>query len=406
MQFVIIAHKDYHVYNRIMINLLTWLSRKRFPYEPLITVEISKSRLLHNLNEFRKIAPCGNIAPVLKSNAYGHGLLEIAEILENNSKCNPQNKIPFFVVDSYFEAVALRSHGIRTPLLIIGYTRKETILSSKLQNISYTISSLEQLKQIESTNKHISIHLKIDTGMHRQGILEEEIEQVSEILFNNPAIILHGICSHLCDSDNLDTSFTEGQIHIWNRITKFFKNEFSSLKYLHLSATEGHKFTDDIDANVSRLGLGLYGLADGNVFSPKLDLKPIMELKTIITSIKKIKHDDTVGYGNTFKTDHDMTIATIPVGYYEGLDRRLSNNGCVDVGDEHIICPIIGRVSMNITSIDISKVDNVKIGTPVTVISNNSSHENSIRAIALRITTIPYEVVVNIPESLKRVVIT
>ena len=150
-------------YNRSMKKLLTWASKRRFPYEPLITIEISKGCLFHNLNEFRKLAPNRSIAPVLKSNAYGHGLQEIAELLED------QAGIPFCIVDSYFEAVALRSRGIKTLLLIIGYTRPEMITDTHLKKVSFTITTIETLRDISSTNKEVSIHIKIDTGMHRQG---------------------------------------------------------------------------------------------------------------------------------------------------------------------------------------------------------------------------------------------
>jgi alanine racemase len=382
-----------------MPSLFTWLARRRYPYEPLISVEISKGNLLHNLNEFRKIAPHHAVAPVLKSNAYGHGLFIVADILKHDKT------IPFFVVDSYFEAIALRSHGIRTPLLIIGYTRPETIIDSRLKNVMFTVTSLETLQALESVSDRVAINLKIDTGMRRQGILPEECDEAATLIAENPYIVLKGVCSHLSDADNADPSFTESQIHIWNRIAKKFKTQFSSLDYIHLANTDGHRYTSDIAANVSRLGLGLYGLMDGATFMPRLDLRPILEMKTMITGIKKLHRDETVGYGNSFKAQKEMTIATIPVGYYEGIDCRLSNNGVVEVGDEHVHCPIVGRVSMNITTVDISHVPNVKVGSPVTVISNNPSLGNSIHGMAERGHTIGYEIAVHIPGHLRRVVV-
>ncbi len=388
-----------------MFNLFTQLSRRRFPYEPLITVEISKNNLLNNLEEFKKIAPCGSVAPVLKSNAYGHGLIEIASIIEKNIKRPSDGSIPFFIVDSYFEALSLRSKGIKTKLLIIGYTRPEVILTSHLRYVSYTITDLSQLQRLAKIKHPVAIHLKIDTGMHRQGILEEEIDQALEIISNNSDIVLKGICSHLSDADNPDPSFTEAQINIWNRITGRIKTSFPTIEFLHLSATAGHRYTKDIDANVSRVGLGLYGLIDGDFFASKLNLKPVLSMKTIITGIKNIKCNDIVGYGNTFKADRAMRIATIPVGYYEGIDRLLSNNGMIEVGDERISCPIIGRVSMNITCIDISGKDNINIGSTAIVISNIPTRDNSIQSICSKISTIPYEIVVKIPAHLKRKII-
>ena len=395
-----------------MLNPLTWLSRRRFPYEPLINIEISRSALINNLNEFRKLAPHHSIAPVLKSNAYGHGLLEVATILEryrhtlrSARSTDGHGTIPFFVIDSYFEAVALRSAGIKTPLLVIGFSKPETILSSHLNNVAFTIGSIEALQGLEDTEHPIAIHLKIDTGMHRHGIKSEEIHAAIELIAENTNIVLQGVCSHLSDSDNDDPSFTEGQINIWNKAVSHFKNEFPSLKYTHLSATYGHRYTADIDANVSRLGIGLYGLVDGSQFPEKLNLKPVLKMKTIIATTKKIHRDDSVGYSGTFTANSDMTIATIPVGYYEGVDRRLSNRGSVGVGKNDVECNIIGNVSMNITSIDVSHVPDVKQGMEVTVFSNNMSNANSIVSLAKKGGLLTYEIAVHIPAQLRRVVV-
>jgi alanine racemase len=366
-----------------------------------------------------KIAPKGTVAPVLKSNAYGHGLIEVARIIEAERRSymgwrkKEKDHIPFLIVDSFFEAVALRAAHIRTPLLVIGYTRPETIARSRLRDVSFTITSLETLKHIaeyqysifDFGSKWITIHLKIDTGMHRQGILPSELPEVTNLLDINPSIVLKGICSHFSDADNPDPSSTESQIHIWNKIVREMHGQYISLEHIHISNTDGHRYVSESHANLSRLGLGLYGLVDGSSFSPALDLKPVMSMETIITGIKKIQRDDTVGYGNTFKAEKDMTIATIPAGYYEGVDLRLSNNGVMSVSSDHAPCPIIGRVSMNITTIDVSHIRDVSIGMPVTVISNNPEEGNSIVNIAKRCGSIPYDIAVHVQSQLKRVVV-
>ncbi|MEI6304672.1 MAG: alanine racemase [Candidatus Taylorbacteria bacterium] len=395
-----------------MLNPLTWISRKRFPYEPLIRLEISRHAIINNLDQFRKLAPHGTVAPVLKSYAYGHGLFEVANILEkyrHNSKgarnTDGIGTVPFFVIDSYFEAVALRSQGIKTPLLVIGYCRPETILASRLNSVAFTIGSIESLQELEDTEHPIAIHLKIDTGMHRQGILIDEVPKAIELLAENPEIVIQGLCSHLSDADNDDPSFTEGQINTWNRVVSHFKNEFPSLKYFHLGATYGHRFTPDIDANVSRLGLGLYGLVDGSQFPEKMSLIPALKMQTIITSLKKLHRDDSVGYSGTFRAERDMTVAIIPVGYYEGIDRRLSNCGFVQVGPNNVTCPIIGNVSMNMTTIDVSHVDDIKQEMEVTIFSNDMNDRNSISSLAREGKLLPYELVVHIPAVLKRTVV-
>lgn len=388
-----------------MLNLLKWLSKKRFPYEPLISVEISKKYLLQNLKEFQKLTNQNNIAPVLKSNAYGHGIVEIAKIIETACKEDPDlNKnIPFFVIDSYFEALALRSKGIKTPLLIIGYNRPQVLLNPNLKKVSYTITSLDTLQKIQKTTKNINIHLKIDTGMHRQGILIEEIPEALQIIKKNKKINLEGICSHLSDADNTDPSFTKLQIETWNNVVDKINTEFPDIKYIHLSNTYGHKYSNLIKANVSRLGIGLYGLAEG--FENNLNLKPVLQMKTIITGIKNIKKGQTVGYNNTFIANKDTTVATVPTGYFEGLNRKLSDNGFFELSKNKIMCPIIGRISMNISTIDVSEVPDIKIGDEVIIISNNPNNKNSIQSMAKITQTIPYEIVTYIPEHLKRVVV-
>jgi alanine racemase len=380
--------------------LLTWLSRRRFPYTPLIQVTISKDRLLHNLHAFQKVAPSHTVAPVLKSNAYGHGLLEVARILDT------EPDISFLIIDSYFEAVALHSGGIKTPLLIIGYTQPQTILASSLPRTSFTVGNTQTLRELETLTRTIIIHLKIDTGMHRQGILVEEIPTAISLIKGNPHISLEGICTHLADADNRETSFTHQQIHTWNEVVHIFKEAFPSLKWFHAGATYGHAFTSRIDANMSRLGIGLYGLA-GEVLKDTLgELQPVMEMKTIISDIKYIQQGDSVGYNRAFIANTGMTIATIPVGYYEGIDRRLSGVGTILVGQQRIPCHIIGNISMNITNVDVSDVPDGAIGDQAIIISNIPDDLNSIESIVKKTPgTIAYEMIIAIPSHLKRVVV-
>jgi alanine racemase len=390
-----------------MRKLLNWLSRRRFPYTPLITILISEKNILHNLREFQKYAPHRVIAPVLKSNAYGHGLLEVARIIEKDIRQDPnkQNTIPFLIVDSYFEAVALRAAGIKSSLLIIGYTRPETIQQSRLRHVSFTVTSLDVLRDIQWSRRRIDIHLKIDTGMHRQGIMSDEVSSAIDILHQSPNINLQGICTHLSDSDGNNPAYTRTQISRWNTIASQFKKEFPLLTWIHVSATYGHPFSAEIDANISRLGLGLYGLSEPTARMKELQLQPVMEMKTIITSVKTLKKGESIGYNNTFTAPHDMRVATIPVGYYEGIDRHLSNRGYVLVGSDRTACRIVGRVSMNITSIDVSHM-NVHINDEVVVISSHTKDPNSISSnVTLSEGTIPYEMVVRIPAHLKRVVV-
>jgi alanine racemase len=262
------------------------------------------------------------------------------------------------------------------------------------------IGDLEILKDLYSSVKQkISIHIKIDTGMHRQGIDASKINEIFDTITTNHNISIEGICSHLSDADNSDEQFSRQQIILWNKIVAQFKDKIPRIKYFHLSNSAGHKYTNEIDANISRLGIALYGLDLANS-SLQSELKPVLSMKTVISSIKDIYAGDSVGYSNTFTAQKNMKIAVLPLGYYEGLDRRLSNSGFVTVNGKS--CQIIGRISMNISTINISDVDNVNIGDEVLVISDRSSDKNSIDAMAKLAQTIPYEITIHIPAYLKR----
>lgn len=349
-------------------------------YTPLITVLISRQKLLENLRAYQKRYSKVQFAPVLKSNAYGHGLVEVAKILDSE-------KLPFLVVDSIFEATVLRRREIKTKILIIGFVLPRDIIGSRLPNVSFAVTSLDQLKLL--AGKGATLHLKIDTGMHRQGIMPSEITSAIKFFKANKNLVLEGVCSHFPDADGDSETFTKNQIGEWNNIVKIFRKEFTSIKYFHLANTAGAKFSELIDANVARLGFGLY--------------EEVLEMRTVIGSVRTVLAGGSVGYDLTFKTKKKTKLACVPVGYYEGVDRRLSNSGSFIVGD--VVCPVVGRVSMNITSIDVTKVPNVKMGDAVTVISANKNDPNSAENVAHLAKTIPYEILVHISSGLRRTVV-
>lgn len=377
-----------------LFSVLRKIKKSLSSYRPSVEILIYKENLLYNLNEYKQKYPKLAFAPVLKSNAYGHGLTQIAQVLD-------KEKIVFLVVDSLFEAMTLRSEGVKSQILVIGYTSVENIESSKILNVVFTITSLEQLQAIDRQLKNVKkFHLKIDTGMHRQGILLNEIEAAIKIIKQNKDINLEGICSHLADADNEDENFTQFQINQWQKAVQMFKQNFTTIKFFHLSATPGMKYVDKFFSNVTRLGIGLYGINTASF--PKISLKPVLEMQSVVSSIKNINIGECVGYGATFKAKKAMKIATIPIGYFEGIDRRLSNKGYFKIKD--VQCPIVGRLSMNIASLDITAVPNVKLGDWVIAISNNPQNKNSVENMAKMAGTIPYEILIHIPQHLRRII--
>lgn len=363
-------------------------------YKPSVEVLISKKALLENLKEYKKTFPKFLFAPVLKSNAYGHGLVEVAKILD-------KEKIAFLVLDSLHEAMVLRNEGVKSKILIVGFTQTENIKNCKLADVSFTLTGLEQLWEVSSAmSKNVKIHLKVDTGMHRQGILPEQIDEAVKILKNSKYLQLEGVCSHFADADNDDEAFTRSQIAQWEKAVASLRENFPKIKYFHISATAGTFYCGETCGNVVRLGLGLYGINPSPFLKP--NLKPVLKMQSIVSSLKKLPTGEHVGYNATYETKKPSTIATVPIGYFEGVDRRLSNCGFFKIGNAG--CPIIGRVSMNITSVDVSFAPDVKLGDKITIISDSREDKNSAENIAKLTGAIPWEILVHIPQHLRRTV--
>lgn len=366
---------------------------RNFTNEPLIKILISKKSILENYRNYREKYKI-QIAPVLKSNAYGHGLVEIAKIVS-------AQKPPFLVVDSLFEARTLRDAGINDQILIIGFASFNQI-TSPFRDIAYCITSMETLIELAKDLKiRRKFHLKIDTGMHRHGLLNSQLSKSIELIRSNRNIQIEGVCSHFADADNSDEKFTEKQIGQWNESVKIFRSNFPKIKYFHIAASAGAHYSGKIDANVCRLGIGLYGV---NVAPfEKLNLKPALKMTSIIGSVKKLDSGTKVGYNLTYEAKDKTKIATVPVGYFEGIDRRLSNKGYLIIDDK--FCPIVGRVCMNITMVDVSAVGDPKIGDEVIVISDQPDDKNSVENIAKLCETNPHEILVHLPLHLKRIIV-
>jgi alanine racemase len=375
------------------------IRRKFAGYTPLVEVSISKENLLHNLHTYQSAYPDLQFAPVLKSNAYGHDIGTIARLLD-------REKIAFFMVDSYFEALRLRRAGIRSRIAVMGYVRPEDIAKSKLRDVDFGITDIEQLAALaEIARGPVRIHLKLDTGMHRQGIPSEFLSHAEDLIKGQPLLELVGIASHFADADGDDETFTRAQVEAWQVMAKELLLAFPSIQFRHMAATKGVRFGADTGTNVARLGIGLYGFDTSP--DAEVPLRPVLEMRTLIASIREIAAGESVGYNATFKADHSMHIATIPVGYYEGIDRRLSGKGAVLV--HGVVCPIIGRISMNMTSIDVSQVPEVHPGDEVIAISRDSSDFNSVTRIAAAVSTSEYReteyvILTHIAPHLERVV--
>lgn len=362
-------------------------------YCPLNIIEINKSNLLHNF-KYLSHATKGQIAPVLKSNAYGHGIVQVAKILDKSGA-------PFFCVDSIYEGYELLKAKIKTPIFIMGYVDPENLKVKKLP-FSYAVYTEEMLEAVKKYQPQAEAHILVDTGMHREGVL---LKNLPEFIIKAQQLGLHieGLMSHFAMADKSKDTNTQLQVKHFLEAKQVLERKQVFPRFVHMTASSGslhiYEYPKDL-FNVSRVGISLYGI---DLEEKNKNLRPILTLITTIAQIKKLERGEKVGYDFTFTAKKNMEIAILPIGYNDGVNRRLSNKGFVKIKNK--FCPIVGKVSMNITVVDISLVPDVKVGEKVIIYSDNPSDKNSIFNSAKICNVIPYEILVQLHASTKRIVV-
>jgi alanine racemase len=373
----------------------------RQPYRVLNEIVIDSQALLHNFQSFQTLNPQASIAPVLKANAYGHGLALIGHWIDTHLK------VPYLCVDSLYEAYELKKAGLQTPLLIIGYTHPSNFSVWKKLPFAFPVFDLETLKALNTHQPGAKIHLKIDTGMHRLGLQPNQFKSFIHTLKQCRTLKVEGIYTHLSQADNPQRlTFTQNQLRQFKSAVRTFEASGFHFKYKHAAATAGATYIKDPDLNLIRLGLGFYGYSpfDPHIKSGRLqrhDLKPALTLKSQPAQLKAIAPGSKVSYSGTYTSKHHEQIAILPLGYNEGLPRVLSNQGIVSLKDG-TLCPIIGNICMNMTIIKIPRTAKTQVNDPVTVISPQTDQPNNIYSLALMAKTIPYEILTGLHPSIRR----
>ncbi len=323
-------------------------------------IELRYEAVEHNALQFKKwLGHTTKIAAVIKSNAYGHGIIEMATMYE---KCT---SIESLCVINLSEALILAQQNIKKPILILGYldTSYQTIIQYDFHVVVYDIMTAKKLNQIgQEYQKKIKIHIKFDTGMHRLGIMADELKNFIEEINSLPFLAIEGIFSHLAESYQQERTFDQEALFL-STIPKKYSKHLSNSHGVFTTAQESHEF--------ARIGIGLYGYLQKASPEQQALLQPVLSLKSKILQIKHVKAGSKIGYDGLFVTEKDMIIATIAIGYYEGLDARLSNIGSVIVRGQ--FARIIGRICMNLTIIDISNIKNCSIHDVVTLLGKDGN---------------------------------
>lgn len=372
--------------------------------------EVNLDRVEHNYNVIRQqISNSTKICCVIKADAYGHGSLELAQLYERLNA-------DFFAVSNLEEALELRYGGITLPILILGYTPAGYAKELAENNISQAVFSVEYAKELSesalSLSVNVKVHLKIDTGMSRIGIMCQDIERDSAPeqaleIFDLQGLDIEGIFTHFAVSDEKDEGreYTEHQIKCFKYVIDSLKNNGIDTDKLICHCSNSAAIMDYPDAHIDmvRAGIILYGLAPSGKLKNQIDLKPAMEIKTVVAHIKEIEPGTTVSYGRTFTADKKLKIATVPIGYADGYIRNFAKDAYMIVGGKK--AKVVGRICMDQCMIDVTGIDNIKVGDVVTVVGRVGNTEISMDDVASRTGTINYEVVCLVGKRVPRVYI-
>ena len=367
-------------------------------------VEIDRTRLLENIATFRNcLTPQTRLMAVVKSNAYGHGLDLVARTIRES--------IDWFGVDSVGEAREVARLAPLKPISILGFSRPDQadlIVKHGFRPVVYRRDVVDALSESASRiGVNARIHLKIETGTNRQGVPPEDVVAFALDAAARPGIEIEGAYTHFSNiEDTLDPSFARLQLERFREALARLEAAGVRPREVHAAATAGILLYPDTHFTMVRLGIGAYGVWPSRETriaarekGMQLSLEPVMTWKTRIVQLKRIVAGDYVGYGQAFQAGRPMTLAVLPVGYFEGYDRRLSGIGRALVGGRH--AAVVGRVAMNMTMLDVTDVD-AHVDDEVVLLGRQGDQEILADELAEKIGTISYEVLARVNPLLER----
>ena len=370
--------------------------------------EIDLDALAQNFREVRKAAdPKAMVCCVVKADAYGHGAVRVAREFASLGA-------DWFAVSNLEEALQLRRAGIETPVLVLGYTPADKAGTLSRENISQCVYSLEYARDLSRFAREVgvkvNIHLKIDTGMSRLGFYYQDIsrdeaavEEVKEAC-SLPGLIPQGIFTHFAVSDEgqAGDAFTMRQFGCLKEMIESLARAGVTFPVRHCANSAGVFDYPLSHLDMVRAGIVLYGLYPSGELRSRPALKPALALKSVVSHVKTLLPGATVSYGRKFTAQHEMRVATVPVGYADGYPRLLSPGGA-EVLIRGKRCPILGRICMDQLMADVTALDQVRVGDTVTLIGRDGEEEITADELAEKEGTINYEVVCALSKRVPRV---
>ncbi|SFI49224.1 serine/alanine racemase [Paenibacillus sp. UNC496MF] len=353
-------------------------------------VEIDLARLDHNARALREALPEGtSLMAVVKANAYGHGAVGVAKRLYRGG-------VRHFAVAEIGEAVELRKAGVKGDILVLGYTPTERLAELIRWKLTQTVIHADDARRLQAHGGRFKVHVKIDTGMNRLGEQSDNDDEIRS-MYRHSRLEVTGTYSHLAEADSLDPAdiaFSRQQIDRFRRAVALVRSAGLDPGRLHLQSSYGILNFPDLDMDLARPGIALYGLlsSESDATRTRLDLRPVLALKASVSRVHPVKAGESVGYGRSFTAASDTMIATVAIGYADGIPRELSERGgSVLIRGRR--APIVGRICMDQLTVDVSGIPDVRQGDAATIIGEDGEERITAGEMAARTGTITNEIV-------------
>jgi alanine racemase len=351
-------------------------------------IEVDLTALVHNFKEIRKKVGAGcKIMAVVKANAYGHGAVPVASALARAGA-------DWLGVASTEEGVELRQGGLSLPILVMGgilESELEALAEWQLTPVVYHPETLSLLENsVARSRKLMKIHIEVDTGMGRLGLSPDIAASFIQQIAQRGRLIVDGLMTHFAEADSEDQSFVQEQIQKFRRVLKDLNDRGIEIPLCHLANSAAILHHPTVYFQMVRPGISLYGYAPGAKTANLPDLKPCLKLLTRIVQVKRVPKGTGISYGRSFVTKRESLIASLPVGYADGYSRRLSNKGQVLIHEKR--APVVGRVCMDMTLVDVTEIPDAHIGDPAVLLGQQGQQAITADEIAQWMGTISYEV--------------
>lgn len=346
----------------------------------------------------QKVGPRVDVLSMVKANAYGHGAPAIAKTLAAEGSSA-------FGVATVGEAIELREHGIRQPILIVAGTYPEdagALLKFDLIPVVHDATTLQRLEEaVRSAGRTLDIHVEVDTGMGRSGFLAAELDSWLPRLKNLACLRVAGIFSHFSDAETPNEAYTENQLRCFESAIERIRAGGIGSSVVHMAKSAALITVQASHFDLVRPGLALYGIYPAPELKTEIDLKPVLSWKTRILQLKRVPEGASLGYGRTFVTKRVSVIGTLPLGYADGYHRLLSNRAFVLVHGKR--APVAGRISMDLTTVDLTDIDEVEQGDEVVLLGRQGGATISADEMAFWAETISYEILTSIGARVPRI---